>query len=308
MPVDFVVGTSMGAIVGGLSLSLWGLGPTAAEIEERIARLDWAQAFADKPPREMLAFRRRQDDDGLFMRPRHRPATRQGDPAARPRPGPAPRAAAARHDPPRRHRRQLDLLPVPFRAVATDIVSGEEVVIGSGDLAPVLRARMAVPGVFAPVTRGDRLLIDGGVANNLPVDVARRAGAEIIVAVDVSARPVTRQELGLGGGDRRPDADHPDAPTSLPELASLGAATSPSCPSFGELRSTHFAAAADAIALGEAGARGCSDALAPLAVSPAAGPPGRRARRSAAPRRRSSRTLLAPPTTPGSTPPCCRAA
>jgi hypothetical protein len=66
VPVDFVVGTSMGAIVGGL----WASGLTAAEIEQQIAGIAWAEALTDKPPREMLVFRRRQDDDGLFMRPR----------------------------------------------------------------------------------------------------------------------------------------------------------------------------------------------------------------------------------------------
>lgn len=266
VPVDFVVGTSMGAIVGGL----WASGLTAAEIEQWVAGIDWAEAFTDKPPRAMLAFRRRQDDDGLFMKPR---IGLQNGKTTLPlgliqgqRLGPLLRAMTlhvATVD-------DFDLLPVPFRAVATDIVSGEEVVIGNGDLVSALRASMAVPGVFAPVTRGDRLLIDGGVANNLPVDVARAAGAEIIVAVDVSARPVTRQELGsaVGIGDQMLTILMRQSTNR--QLASLGARDVALEPELGELRSTDFAEAARAIALGEAGARAHLDALAPLAVSPAA--------------------------------------
>jgi NTE family protein len=89
----------------------------------------------------------------------------------------------------------FDRLPIPFRAVATDLVTGDEVVLGQGSLANSLRASMSVPGVFAPVTIDDRLLVDGGMSNNLPVDVVREMGADIVIAVDISSPMLSREEL-----------------------------------------------------------------------------------------------------------------
>ena len=87
-------------------------------------------------------------------------------------------------------------MPIPFRAVATDLVSGEAVVFEHGELAAVMRASMSVPAAFAPVEIGGRLLVDGGLVNNLPVDVVRRMGADIVIAVNIGTPLLPRGELG----------------------------------------------------------------------------------------------------------------
>jgi len=80
----------------------------------------------------------------------------------------------------------FDRMHIPFRAVASDIVSGKAVVIGKGDLALAMRASMAVPGAFAPAKIDGRLLVDGGITNNMPINVVRDMGADIVIAVDIS--------------------------------------------------------------------------------------------------------------------------
>jgi len=89
----------------------------------------------------------------------------------------------------------FDSLPVPFRAVATDVENGDMVVLAKGDLAEALRASMAIPGAFAPQEIDGRLVVDGFLTQNLPVSVAREWGADIIIAVDVGAPLYTRDEL-----------------------------------------------------------------------------------------------------------------
>ena len=100
--------------------------------------------------------------------------------------------------------RDFDQLPVPYRAVTSDIESGEAVVIGAGSLSLAMRASMSVPGAFDPVEWDGRLLVDGGIANNLSVDVVRSLGAEVVIAVEVGTPPATRETLRLP--PRRVDA------------------------------------------------------------------------------------------------------
>ncbi|MFC1797444.1 patatin-like phospholipase family protein, partial [Pseudomonadota bacterium] len=87
----------------------------------------------------------------------------------------------------------FDQLPIPFRAVATDLVSGEEVILSAGSLPDALRSSMSIPGVFAPVRLNGLLLVDGGMSNNLPVSVVREMGADIVIAVDISS-PLLKEE------------------------------------------------------------------------------------------------------------------
>jgi len=89
----------------------------------------------------------------------------------------------------------FDQLPTPFRAVATDLESGETVVMGSGDLTSAMHASLSAPAVFAPVQREGHLLVDGGIADNLPVDIARAMGVDVVIAVDVGFPLLPRQQL-----------------------------------------------------------------------------------------------------------------
>lgn len=195
VPVDAIAGTSMGAVVGGL----YAAGMSAAEIERELTSIDWEDAFRDRPARSMLNFRRRAEDadflvqlplgfrEGRFFLPN---GLIQGQKLSQMLRELTLKASGI-HD--------FDELPTPFRAVATDLETGEAVVIGEGDLAGALRASLSAPGIFAPVERDGRLLVDGGIANNLPVDVARAMGVDRLIVVDVSHPPATRERLGSVG-------------------------------------------------------------------------------------------------------------
>ncbi len=186
VPVHAIVGTSMGAIVGGL----YAAGRTPAELEELILSLDWRDSLRDKPGRRELPFRRKQDDaaypiqfelglrDGRLTMPR---GLVQGQ-----------RLGNVLHEMTGSTAgiRDFDRLPIPFRAVASDIGSGEAFVMGDGDLTATLRASMSVPGVFAPVEIDGRSLVDGGLVGNLPIEITRETrfdghAVDVIIAVDV---------------------------------------------------------------------------------------------------------------------------
>ena len=86
-------------------------------------------------------------------------------------------------------------MPIPFRAIATDMVAGEMVVLGNGDLSVAMRASMAVPGAFTPVIMGDKVLADGGQMRNLPVDIGRQMCGDVIIAVSLATPQPTAADL-----------------------------------------------------------------------------------------------------------------
>lgn len=181
IPIDAIVGTSMGAIIGGLYAS----GKTPAELEDIVTTLDWADAMSDTPSREHLSFRRKLDDERY-------PITLELGVRNKELLLPMGVLEGQRLDLILReltidvsHIDNYDELPIPFRAIATDIGTGMPHVMGRGDLAQSIRASMSVPAIFAPVELDGRLLVDGGIAANLPVDVMRAMGVDIIIAVDV---------------------------------------------------------------------------------------------------------------------------
>ncbi len=182
IPVDCITGTSMGAIVG----SLYASGYEADEIEQLVHAIDWSKVFHDEPQRPMLPVMRKDDElrfllgielgigrDGKLRLP---PGAIQGQQIE---------LLLRRLLLPVWNIERFDELPIPFRTVATDIVNGEAVVFDRGDLALAVRASMSVPGVFAPVRHDGKLLIDGGIVDNVPIDLARGLGAERLIAVNV---------------------------------------------------------------------------------------------------------------------------
>ena len=192
VPVDFIVGTSMGAIIGGLYAS--GMG--AEDLEREILAVDWGDVFERREPRQLLSQRRKEEDfelspvlqlgfrDGEFRLPTGAVSSRSLEMLLR------------RYTLATRHLASFDQLPTPFRAVATDMETGQAVVMDRGDLAAALRASMSVPGVFSPLAIDDRILGDGGLVNNLPVDVARAMGAEVVIAVNIGTPLAGRDTLG----------------------------------------------------------------------------------------------------------------
>lgn len=191
VPIDAIAGTSMGAVVGGLYAS----GLSAAEIESLMTSVNWQAAFRDRPPREELTFRRKLEDQDFLVK---FPLGLRGRRFRLPKgliQGQAVNQMLRRATLPVAHITDFDDLPTPFRAVATDLVTGEAVVIGEGDLTTAMRASLSAPGVFAPVESDGRMLVDGGIADNLPVDVARSMGVDVLIVVDVGFPLQSREKL-----------------------------------------------------------------------------------------------------------------
>lgn len=191
VPIDYIAGTSMGAIVGALYAS----GYSPAEIETLMEETDWGTALTDRPKRRDRTMRKKDLDRQLLIP--YRVGFNKGSfqfPMG---------AVEGQHLDQMFHRLLLhvaqvedfDNLRVPFRAVATDLETGEEVVIGHGSLPDAIRASMSVPPFFAPVQVDGHLLVDGGMANNLPVSVVREMGADIVIAVDISTPLLAGKEL-----------------------------------------------------------------------------------------------------------------
>jgi NTE family protein len=191
VPVDCVVGTSMGALVGGTYAS----GMTAREVEEAVAKISWAEAIGFAGWRQKLPMRRKLA--GRTYSNNFEFGFRDGSVAA-----PSGIINTQNIEQTIRHlvSRSLgtddfDELPIPFRAIATDMLTGEMVVLSKGDLAQAMRASIAVPGVFSPVTIDDRTLGDGSLTRNVPVDIARQTCADVVIAVAVPTPPPPPEAL-----------------------------------------------------------------------------------------------------------------
>ncbi len=186
--VDCIVGTSMGGILGGL----YATGSSGRDLEDLVRETRWAGLLSDAPPRRLMPYPRRRHSGRypleLGLAERHL-VTPSGILH-----GQNISLLFAELTFPYGAVRDFDCLPIPYRCVALDIVTGEELALAGGSLPRAMRATMAAPMLFTPVAWGDRLLVDGGVVNNLPVDVARGLGADIVIAVDVSAAR-RREEL-----------------------------------------------------------------------------------------------------------------
>ena len=238
--IDYIAGTSMGAIIGALYAS----GNSAAEIEEILRTIDWQLALSDKGPRSAHSIASKKNDvefavsleaglkNGKVGFPTGLLQGQQLELLLR--------RLYADVD----HIRNFDELPIPFRAVATDLATMQPVVFNSGDLPTAVRASMSVPGAFEPVAYKDMLLVDGGIVDNVPADVARAMGADVLIIVDVRTPLSPASELNSIGavlnqvinGLMAAETDHvlstlgPDDILILPDLRSLKSSDFPGSP------------------------------------------------------------------------------
>ena len=189
--VHAVAGTSMGSIIAGL----YATGMNTADLENVARTLDWRYAFDDNTPRQQLSFRRKQENFDYLIRAKLRIKDgKLGIPMG---------AVEGQHlnlllhelvaDV--AHVRDFDQLPIPFRAVAADIATGEPVVLARGDLALAMRASMSIPAVFSPVELDGHLLVDGGIAKNIPVDVVQGMGVDRLIVVDIGTPLMPREKI-----------------------------------------------------------------------------------------------------------------
>lgn len=181
VPIDCISGTSMGSLVGALYAS----GMSVDEMQALVLGMDWERLFSDRLERPEQTYRRKRDDDLVLSQPgigigargvRVAPGLLAGERILLTFSKLVEPVAAIEH---------FDRLPIPYRAVAADINTGEAVIIERGDLALAMRASMSIPGAFPPVAMDGRVLVDGGVAQNLPVAAVRAMGADIVIAVNV---------------------------------------------------------------------------------------------------------------------------
>jgi NTE family protein len=269
VPVDFIAGTSMGSLVGGIYAS--GMSPD--EMEKRIKAIDWEDIFRDNPARQDIPWRQKRDDyeglyglelgfrDGKLLLPLGTTAGYKFEFLMTDFVGLEEGRAA----------RSFDTLPIPYRAVAMDLESGDMKVFDQGVLVKAMRASMSIPAAFAPVEIGGRLYVDGGMVRNLPVDVARSAGCEIIIAVNLGTPPLRRDQI------TSPASVGLQAINLMTEQnvkASLGELTEKDIlinliPGLVDFSSSDFVKAMDTVPIGIAAARAVEDRLRALSVSEA---------------------------------------
>lgn len=261
---NIVVGTSMGAVVGGL----YALGYSSLEMEAAVTTLDWPAIFAGTPPRSALSYRRRREEES-FPAELAFSLDRNGLRLPRAVINDQNLNLALRNLVQTPPLLSFDDMSVQFRAVATDIVTGEPVVLDRGDLASAMRASMSAPGVFAPERIDNRLLVDGGLSKNIPIDVARDLGADIIIVA-------TLQGPLRAAADLRTAVDVLEQSMTLlvrtnesEQLALLHEGDIRIAIDYGELTTTDFDKGVELIARGQAAADVKRDALALFARSDA---------------------------------------
>ena len=266
VPVDCIAGTSMGSIIGGLYAS----GMSPEQMSEAVQRIDWPAAFTDGPPRADLPFRVKEEQRVLLNA---EVGLKQGKVQL-------PKGllegqnllllleelslpAASVHD--------FDKLRIPYRAVAADLATGEAVVLGSGELAKAMRASMSIPSALVPVELNGKILVDGGVANNVPVNVARElCRPDVIIAVNVGAPLAPADQLTSVLSVTEQLTNFLTVGNTNQQLRTLGRKDVLIVPELKDLGSIDFNRAAEAVAIGYAAAQAKRDELSRLSVSPAA--------------------------------------
>jgi NTE family protein len=261
IPIYCIVGTSMGSIVGGLYSS----GLTIPELEQIAVKTDWDGLFSDKIPRRDVNFRDKTDWPNYITSVSLHPTKIIDIPQGLVR------------------GKRLDLMlrsltlnapidfndfPIPFRAIASDIETGNAVVLSKGDLAKSLRASMAIPGAFAPVEIDGHLLVDGGVANNLAIDVARQMGADVVIAVNIGTPLSTRKDLDSFLGVIDQITNILTNRNVEAQLKILGPKDTLLTPELGTITTGSFNRMSEAIEIGDKTARNSQAVLAGYAVSP----------------------------------------
>jgi len=261
VPIDCIIGTSMGSLVG----AAYATGTTLEEIDQIIAGITSELLFNDTPPRKELAMRLKQDDYTILFGPEIG-VNSDGLALGKGVVSGVQLETVLRRLSKAKGYRKFDELPIQFRAVATNLVTGTEVVFSEGDLASVMRASMSVPGAVAPAEYNDTMLVDGMLTRNLPVESARALGADIIIAVNVGTPLLRRDQLnGILGvtGQMLSILTEQNVQVSI---ASLQADDILISPELGEFSTGDFDHLTEIAPLGEVAARKVSDQLRLLAI------------------------------------------
>ena len=265
IPIACIAGTSMGSLVGGV----YAAGVPLDEITDRLSGIDWDDLFTDDPPRTEKPFRAKSDDfKNLF----HLELGQRGTKVLMP-PGSTAgykfefllREMVARSG--NFARQDFDHLPIPYRAMATDIENGTSKEFRDGDLVKAMRASMSVPGAIAPVEIDGALYVDGGLLQNLPVAAARGACADVVIVVDVGSGLLPRDQLNSALGISLQMINVLMAQNVRESIESLGPDDVLISPELGDFSAANFAESMTLVETGEAAARSKADQLRRFSVS-----------------------------------------
>lgn len=251
IPVDYIAGTSMGAIVG----SLYASGLTPDEIEKTLTAVDWDDLFSGDPNRQDRDFWRKREDF-LFLSPLR--VGVRGTKILLPKGLVQDQKINVLFEMLMLHTSEIkdfDQLPIPFRAIASDIETGEMVVLKSGRLADAARASMSVPGAFPPIELDGKILIDGGIVRNVPVDIVREMGADIIICIDVGKPLLKREKLEDPLAIMNQMLDIMMRKNVQDQIETLGPEDVYINPDLGDLESGDFSRGAEGSRMGEDAAR-----------------------------------------------------
>jgi NTE family protein len=263
IPIDCIAGTSMGALVGAAYAS----GNTIPEMETLLSNLTTNTLFRDKPPREELQIRRKQEDRSLLFSPELGLGSVGGDMLPKGIVSGLQLESVLREISAPGYR-DFDKLPIPYRAVATDLVTGKAVVFSKGELANVMRSSMSVPVAISPVEIDGQILVDGMLVNNLPVDVGRAMGADVIIAVNVGTPLMKREQLGSVLGIAGQMLSILTEQNVQASLASLKPTDIVITPELGDFSTDDFDHLKTTLPIGEAAARKVADQLSKLSLPP----------------------------------------
>ena len=189
IPIDYISGTSMGAIVGAMTA----LGYSPQSLDSIVRSLDWVDLFSDKVARKNMTYNQKLISDKYILSitlNNDNKLNLEGLTSGQNILNLLEKFCIGYTD-----SISFNSLPIPFSCVAYDMVSGKVIVQNSGDLPLAIRSSMSIPGVFRPVHRDGMVLVDGGIANNYPVDVVRQMGADIVIGVDVGADVMSADQL-----------------------------------------------------------------------------------------------------------------
>jgi NTE family protein len=190
IPVDRIAGTSMGSIIA----AMYATGMSPAEIQAFAEKIDWDEAFSSEPSYAQLSYRRKQDRRDYLINAalglKHGLSGPNGLNS-----GQGIGLLLDRIAFPQSEVASFDDFPIPFRCVATDMLSGQGVVLRDGSLAQAVRASMAIPGVFTPVEMNGHLLADGGMVQNIPVETVLAMDADVVIAVELRLAPGNLKDL-----------------------------------------------------------------------------------------------------------------
>ncbi|MBE0626186.1 MAG: patatin-like phospholipase family protein [Burkholderiales bacterium] len=261
VPIDCIAGTSMGALIG----AAYATGTTVAEMGQILGEITTELLYKENPPRQEISMRRKQDDYTLLFGPEFG-VDRTGFKFPKGVVTGVQLESVLRRLAKAKGYHRFDELPIPFRAVATDLLSGKAVIFSQGELANVMRASMSVPGAVAPAEFDGMMLVDGMLTSNLPVQTARAMGADVIIAVNVGTPLLKREQInGLVGvtGQMISILTEQNVQASLAMLKPADILISPE---LGEYSTSDFDHLPKIAPLGEAAARELSARLTQLSL------------------------------------------